>query len=408
MDRRTFVRASVGAVAGTSASDDDQLRGGLTSKSATTSDPVLPLVPVEQAAQPGEKLGIERWLATSNIFRALLNSPSATAGFYGLENTLMFHNKVAAKIDSSTSLRRTYIQFQNHSEEELVGKLDGKVAVISGGTSGIGARTVEVFVNEGARVVIAGRRREAGEALAAKLGTAASFIRTDVSVERDVAAMIQHAVDRFGRLDCLFNNAADTSAAGIGIADIDMQRFNAAMAVHVGGAVLGMKHAAPIMMRQQCGSIINTASVNGTRAGYTTLTYCTAKAAVIHLTKCVAVELGPYGVRVNSLSPGPVITGIFGKAFGIDPDMADGDTEAARSAVGAFVSKVQPLRGMATPDDIAKVVLFLASDASRCITAHDLLVDGGITAGRTQSEMMANFAIFQKELGSEHRSRSTS
>ena len=195
----------------------------------------------------------------------------------------------------------------------------------------------------------------------------------------------------------MFNNAGDASASD-GITDINIQGFNAAMAVHVGGALLGMKHAAPIMMRQQCGSIINTASVNGTRAGYITLTYCTAKAAVIHLTKCVAVELGPYGVRVNSLSPGPVITGIFGKAFGIDPDIADHDTEAARSAVGAFVSKVQPLRGMATPDDIAKVVLFLASDASRCITAHDLLVDGGITAGRTQSEMMANFAIFQKEL----------
>ncbi len=284
-----------------------------------------------------------------------------------------------------------------------MGMLDGKVAVISGGTSGIGARTAEVFVNEGARVVIAGRRREAGEARAAKLGTAARFIRTDVSIEHDVAAMIKHAVDCFGRLDCLFNNAGDASASD-GIADIDIQGFNAAIAVHVGGALLGMKHAAPIMMRQQSGSIINMASVNGTRAGFITLTYATAKAAVIHLTKCVAVELGPYGVRVNSLSPGPVITGIFGKALGIDPEIADRDTEAVRSAIGGFASKVQPLRGVATADDIAQVVLFLASDASRFITAHDLVVDGGITAGRTQSEMMANFAIFQ-ELGSEHRSR---
>jgi NAD(P)-dependent dehydrogenase (short-subunit alcohol dehydrogenase family) len=282
--------------------------------------------------------------------------------------------------------------------------LDGKVAVISGGTSGIGARTAELFVNEGAKVVIAGRRRERGEELAAKLGKAASFIRADVLIEDDVAAMIQHAVDRFGRLDCLFNNAADPST-GSGIRDIDIQRFNAAMAVHVGGALLGMKHAAPIMMRQQSGSIINMASVNGTRAGYSTLTGCTAKAAVIHLTKCVAVELGPYGVRVNSLSPGPVITGIFSKALGIDPDIADRDTEAVRSAVGDFVAKVQPLRGVATPDDIAQVALFLASDASRFITAHDLVVDGGITAGRTQSETMAYFAMFQKELRSAHSGR---
>ena len=282
-----------------------------------------------------------------------------------------------------------------------MGALDGKVAVISGGTSGIGARTAEVFVNEGARVVIAGRRREIGEALAAKLGRAARFIRTDVSIEHDVAAMIQHAVDSFGRLDCLFNTAGDPSARS-GIAAIDIQSFNTTMGVHVGGVLLGMKYAAAIMVRQQSGSIINTASVNGSRAGYSNLTGCTAKAAVIHLTKCVAVELGPYGVRVNSLSPGPVVTGIFGKALGVDPDIADRDTEAVRSATGAFTSKVQPLRGIATPEDIAQAALFLASDASRFVTAHDLLVDGGITAGRTQSETAAYFAMFQKEFRSAH------
>ena len=281
--------------------------------------------------------------------------------------------------------------------------LEGKVAVITGGTSGIGARTAELFVNEGATVVIAGRRREKGEELAARLGSAASFIRADVSIEQDVAAMIKHTVDRFARLDCLFNNAGDASE-GNGIVHINIQRFNAAMAVHLGGVLLGMKYAAPIMMRQESGSIINMASVNGTRAGYITLTYATAKAAVIHLTKCVAVELGPYGVRVNSLSPGPVITGIFGKAFGIDPDIADRDTKAARSAVENFVSNVQPLRGVAEPDDIAKVALFLASDASRFITAQDVVVDGGIAAGRTQSEMMVNFAIFEKELGPDPKS----
>jgi NAD(P)-dependent dehydrogenase (short-subunit alcohol dehydrogenase family) len=280
-----------------------------------------------------------------------------------------------------------------------MGALDGKVAVITGATSGIGARAAELFVNEGAKVVIAGRRGKRGQELAAKLGTAASFIRTDVSVEMDVAAMIKHAVDRFGRLDCLFNNAGDASP-GEGIVDIDVQGFNAAMALHLGGVLLGMKYAAPIMMRQESGSIINTASVNGSRAGYITLTYATAKAAVIHLTKCVAVELGPYGVRVNSLSPGPVVTGIFGKAYGIDPEVADHDTDAARSAIAGFVSRVQPLRGIATPSDVAHTALFLASDASQFITAHDLLVDGGISAGRTQSEMMANFALFGKELDS--------
>jgi NAD(P)-dependent dehydrogenase (short-subunit alcohol dehydrogenase family) len=280
--------------------------------------------------------------------------------------------------------------------------LEGKVAVITGGTSGIGARTAELFVNEGAKVVIAGRRRERGEQLATKLGTAASFIQTDVSIERDIAVMVKHVVDRFGRLDCLFNNAGDASD-GDSIVNIKIRLFNRALAVHVGGALLAMKYAAPIMMRQESGSIINMASINGTRAGYITLTYATAKAALIHLSKCVAVELGPYGVRVNSLSPGPVITGIFGKALGSAPDVADSDMQAARSAVGRFVSQVQPLRGIAEPDDIARVALFLASDASRFVTAQDVVVDGGITAGRTQSEMMANFAIFENELRPDRR-----
>jgi NAD(P)-dependent dehydrogenase (short-subunit alcohol dehydrogenase family) len=288
---------------------------------------------------------------------------------------------------------------------EIMAILDGKVAVISGGTSGIGARTAELFVNEGAKVVIAGRRRDRGEELAAKLGEAVSFIRTDVSIEHEVAAMVQHAVDRFGRLDCLFNNAGQPSVPS-GIADIDIQRFTAAMATRLGGVLSGMKYAVPIMLRQQYGSIVNTASVNGTRAGYSAFTGCTATAAVIHMTKCAAVELGSYGVRVNSLSPGPVLTGIFAKALGIDPDIADRDTEAVRPAIAGFVSKIQPLRGVATPDDIARVVLFLASDASRFITAHDLVVDGGITAGRTQSETKAYFEMFQKEFSSSYgRSR---
>jgi len=144
------------------------------------------------------------------------------------------------------------------------------------------------------------------------------------------------------------------------------------------------------------------ASINGSRAGYITLTYATAKAAVIHLTKCVAVELGGYGIRVNSLSPGPVITGIFAKAHGIDPELADRDTGAVKVAFADYLARIQPLSGMATPDAIAQVALFLASDASRFVTAHDMVVDGGITAGRTQSEMLASFDIFQKAMHSAH------
>ncbi len=273
--------------------------------------------------------------------------------------------------------------------------LQGKVAVITGGTSGIGARTAELFVSEGARVVVAGRRQDKGEALAAALGRAASFVRTDVSVETDVKAMIEHAVRLFGRLDCLFNNAGTPSHKG-GVADIDLADFDATIAVHVRGVLAGMKYAAPIMARQTSGSIINTASINGTRAGMTSLDYSTAKAAVIHLTRCAAVELGEQGVRVNSLSPGPVLTGIFGKGAGLESNAADARYDVMRAAFAEILPTWQPLRGIAAANDIAYAALFLASDASRFVNGHDLVVDGGITAGRPVAVMRAERSVFAK------------
>ncbi|MGI8552548.1 MAG: SDR family NAD(P)-dependent oxidoreductase [Dehalococcoidia bacterium] len=283
-----------------------------------------------------------------------------------------------------------------------MGALDGKVAVISGGTSGIGARTAEIFVDEGARVVIAGRRRDEGEQLAAALGSAASFIRTDVSVEADVEAMIGHAVARFGRLDCLLNNAGIPSDRA-GIAEIELAVFDAAMAVHVRGVLLGMKYAAPVMRRAGAGSIINTASINGLRAGLATLTYSTAKAAVIHLTRCAAVELGEDGIRVNSLSPGPIVTGIFGKGAGMEPTAADQGADLARVALAELLPSVQPLRRIGTAEDVARAALFLASDASGLINGHDLVVDGGLSAGRPFSEMLAARAVFARAFQSVNR-----
>src|SRR5215469_2380869 len=178
--------------------------------------------------------------------------------------------------------------------------LEGKVAVITGSTSGIGARTAELFVDEGARVVIVGRREERGRQIARALGDAASFIRTVVTRESDVEAMIAHAVQMFGRLDCLMNNAG----IGSGYQDIDkidLGQFDATIAVHVRGPLAAMKYAVPVMASQGNGSIINVASVNGARAGLGGHYYSAAKAALIHLTRCAAVELGEKGIRVNSL-----------------------------------------------------------------------------------------------------------
>jgi len=216
--------------------------------------------------------------------------------------------------------------------------LDGKVAVITGSTSGIGARTAEVFVAEGAKVVIVGRREDRGGAFARKLGDAASFIRTDVSVEADVKAMIDHAVDRFGQLDCLMNNAGRSSQYAV-IADADLEQFDAVVAVHLRAVLAGMKYAARVMAVQGTGSIINVASVNGIRAGLGGHYYSAAKAASIHLTRCAAMELGEKGIRVNSLSPGMIATGAFGKYMGMQPDEADDHPEYAEAAISSVVPR---------------------------------------------------------------------
>lgn len=259
--------------------------------------------------------------------------------------------------------------------------LEGKVAVITGSTSGIGARTAELFVAEGARVVIAGRREEIGRRMARALGDAASFVRTDVTSESDVEAMITHAVQTFGRLDCLINNAG----IGSGYQDIDkvdLRQFDAAIAVHVRGPLAAMKYAVPIMASQGNGSIINVASVNGVRAGLGGHYYSAAKAALIHLTRCVAVEVGEKGIRLNTISPGPIATGAFRKGGGTNPDEADNSIEIANAAIADVVlPRYQPLQRVGTMDDIARAALYFASDASRFVSGVDLPVDGGMSAG---------------------------
>ena len=185
-----------------------------------------------------------------------------------------------------------------------MGMIDGKVAIITGATSGIGARTAELFVEEGGSVVFTGRREAEGKALAAKLGAKARFIQADATLEADWKRVIDQTMQAHGRIDCLFNNAGGPSPTG-SIASIPVDGFDAAMALLVRSVMLGMKHAAPIMMRQKSGSIINNGSIAGHLAGYSSsMIYSAAKAAVNHLTKCVAMELGEHSVRVNSVSPG--------------------------------------------------------------------------------------------------------
>src|SRR5262245_38390391 len=164
----------------------------------------------------------------------------------------------------------------------MTGMLRDKVAIVTGATSGIGARMAALFVAEGARVAIAGRRRDNGERLAETLGPAACFIRTDVTVEAEVRAMIGRALEKFGRLDCLVNNAGSGSQR-VTIAEANLAQFDAAIAVHLRAVLAGIKYAAPVMASQRSGSIITVASINGIRAGLGGLYYSVAKAAAIHL-----------------------------------------------------------------------------------------------------------------------------
>jgi NAD(P)-dependent dehydrogenase (short-subunit alcohol dehydrogenase family) len=276
---------------------------------------------------------------------------------------------------------------------DAIRTLEGKVAVITGSTSGIGTRIAEVFVAEGAKVVIAGRRHERGTRLAQRLGAAASFVRTDVSVEVDVKEMIDHALQRFGRLDCLINNAGRGSQFCT-IGEVDLQEFDAVIAVHVRAVLAGMKYAVRVMTEQGTGSIINVASVNGFRAGLGGHYYSAAKAASIHLTRCAAVELGEKGIRVNSISPGMIATGAFGKYTDMPVDEADDHPEIAEAAIGSIVHRWQALQRVGQVDDIAAAALFLASDASRFITGHNLVVDGGISAGWPIAAVRPDMELF--------------
>ena len=275
-----------------------------------------------------------------------------------------------------------------------MGKLDGKVAVITGGASGIGAAAVRLFVEEGCRVVIVDVQDDKGGRLADELGKSSAYLHADVSRESDVSGAIAHALTRFGRLDCLYNNAGLGGVSGP-IAEIPVDGYDQTMGVLLRGVFLGMKHAAPIMTQQGSGSIISTASVAGLQAGYGPHIYSAAKAAVVHLTRSVAMELGESGVRVNCICPGGIATPIFGAALGVSGAEADRVVEAMKVVLTAF----QPIQRAGLPEDIARAALWLASDDSSFVNGHALVVDGGLIGGRMWSVVQEQRQQLRSALG---------
>ncbi len=273
-----------------------------------------------------------------------------------------------------------------------MGRLEGKVAVITGGASGIGEASVRLFVDEGAEVVVADVQDERGESLASELG--AEYVHADVSREEDVKAAVSHAVNVYGRLDCMFNNAGIAGAVGP-IESVSVEAFDRTVAVLLRGVFLGIKHAAPVMRGQGGGSIVNTASVAAIRTGYGNHVYSAAKAGVVQLTRSVAMELGEDNVRVNCILPGFMPTPMIALARGVPI----GEADAMLGIIAESFKEAQPLRRPGSPDDVAKAALWLASDDSGFVNGHALVVDGGVSGGRMWSDYQDAIEELERKLG---------
>jgi NAD(P)-dependent dehydrogenase (short-subunit alcohol dehydrogenase family) len=254
------------------------------------------------------------------------------------------------------------------------GELDGKVAIVTGGARGLGRGMVECFAEAGAQVVIADVDTEAGEALAAQVGDAVLFHRTDVAEPEQVQSAVDRAIAQFGGLHVMVNNAG-TGGQHASFLDTDFGDFQRTMAVNVLGVMVGSQRAARHMVDHGGGAIVNITSIGGINAGSGVTTYRASKAAVIHFTRSIAVELARYGIRVNCIAPAHIPTEI--------------NTTFDQSAI---IRAMQPLQRQGTPRDVAETALFLASERAAQITGVVLPVDGGTTAGpppRSMKELLA-------------------
>ena len=245
-----------------------------------------------------------------------------------------------------------------------MGRLDDKVAMVTGGSGGIGSATLKRFVAEGAKVVCADIAEERGVKVVGELGDDAVFVRCDVSSLDDVTAAVDAAVQHFGSIDVLFNNAAWSS--GGYVADLDPEAWDRSLRIMLTGPMYGMKAAIPYMLEQGGGSIVNTSSVYGLVASPGVAPYCSAKAGLINLTKTTAVEYGRRNIRVNAICPGVVETPMFEAVLGTG--LTTREKVAEMHALGRTIQ----------PEEIANLVLFLASNESSAITGQAVVIDGGL------------------------------
>jgi NAD(P)-dependent dehydrogenase (short-subunit alcohol dehydrogenase family) len=244
---------------------------------------------------------------------------------------------------------------------------EGKVALVTGGSSGIGRATALAFAAEGARVAVAARRSvESGEtvALIRKQGGDAIFIQTDVAQPAQVERMVKTTVDRFGRLDFAFNNAGVLGSSFIPTADYDLGTWDRVIAINLSGVFFSMKYEIPAMLASGGGSIVNMSSVAGQIGGHVGVAYYASKHGVIGVTKAAANEYSAKGVRVNAVCPAVIKTDMAAEAF--PPEMEE-----------RLVS-MHPIGRLGTSREVADVVTFLCSDKASFVTGHALAIDGGL------------------------------
>ncbi|KAL0426189.1 UNVERIFIED_CONTAM: Short-chain dehydrogenase reductase 2a [Sesamum latifolium] len=263
----------------------------------------------------------------------------------------------------------------------------GKVAIVTGGARGIGEATVRLFAIHGAKVIIADVEDALGISLANSLSPHVTYVHCDVTSEEHIQTLINSTLSNYGKLDILFNNAGvlGNQSKHKSILDFDADEFDQVMRVNVRGTALGMKHAARAMIgARTAGCIISTASVAGVMGGLGPHSYTASKHAIVGLTKNAACELGRYGIRVNCISPFGVATRMLVNAWRVDGEGGgEGVSEEEVEKMEEFVRGMGNLKGEnLRVKDIAEAALFLASDESRYISGHNLVVDGGVTTSK--------------------------